>query len=659
MSTSLETLGSILSKSGDTVTLSGGGSNITLSGGNVGIGTTSPSAKLEVKNTPTGYYSQFLQIDSPLENSEFNLYMIQFNTPQNPSFQEGIGIAPSFKTLWNDSSYSLVNHINSAQGEWGVFSTGWNVNLAVNPRTGTTFCKKLGIGTTTPERTLHLSGSNTIIRIDRDRPDPTVMLSRFPEGELDGTPYKTFGFSVIADGADQGSFNITDFHQAVSGPNDVRLCVDTNGNVGIGTTNPLTELHVNGEQGILISDDNRQISFNQYYEGGWKYAKNGYGCIIKVNNSGDLEIYNAGNNTNGSGASSSPSRNMVIRNNGNVGIGTTTPTRKLTVDNYNGFADNGIAVIAHANNYLAELSLDSDKMCLIGQCEEERFYFYWRFEGIKYILLLGAMERLFTGQHKSFSETISRKDVGKYKGLIVVSSGKHKTISNNDSIKFTCNKNDINNAHPLVNLSSKPYQKSVYGVISNYDDKNTKTDDSGNIIYDEEIYQDGFFNDLHERIRINSLGEGSIWVTNENGNIENGDYIVTSSIPGYGMKQDDDIMRSCTVAKCTVDCDFIERTVPREKLKVSKIIDDTSAITHIIETDSSNIPIFEHVKISDLRTLNEGEEDGIVIDNEYDFRYFYNKNEISKKEYDKYYLDEDNHNLLLIGVFLPCTYHCG
>ncbi len=50
-------------------------------------------------------------------------------------------------------------------------------------------------------------------------------------------------------------------------------------------------------------------------------------------------------------------------------------------------------------------------------------------------------------------------------------------------------------------------------------------------------------------IAINSLGEGQVNVCGENGDIEIGDLISSSSTTGKGMKQDDDIVRSCTVGK--------------------------------------------------------------------------------------------------------------
>jgi hypothetical protein len=59
---------------------------------------------------------------------------------------------------------------------------------------------------------------------------------------------------------------------------------------------------------------------------------------------------------------------------------------------------------------------------------------------------------------------------------------------------------------------------------------------------------------------INALGEGLISVCGENGNLEIGDYITTSSIPGKGMKQSDDLMRNYTVAKSRENVTFSSPT---------------------------------------------------------------------------------------------------
>jgi len=62
---------------------------------------------------------------------------------------------------------------------------------------------------------------------------------------------------------------------------------------------------------------------------------------------------------------------------------------------------------------------------------------------------------------------------------------------------------------------------------------------------------------------VNALGDGRAWVSNINGNIEVGDYITTSLIPGYGQRQDDDLLHSYTLGKATetVDWDSVTETV--------------------------------------------------------------------------------------------------
>lgn len=55
--------------------------------------------------------------------------------------------------------------------------------------------------------------------------------------------------------------------------------------------------------------------------------------------------------------------------------------------------------------------------------------------------------------------------------------------------------------------------------------------------------------DRYTVLQVNALGEGQMNVCGEGGDIAAGDLIVTSSMPGKGMKQDDDIVRGCTVAR--------------------------------------------------------------------------------------------------------------
>ncbi len=57
------------------------------------------------------------------------------------------------------------------------------------------------------------------------------------------------------------------------------------------------------------------------------------------------------------------------------------------------------------------------------------------------------------------------------------------------------------------------------------------------------------FKGLYQAGSANALGEGQINVCGEGGGITAGDYIITSSIPGKGMRQSDGVLRNSTVAK--------------------------------------------------------------------------------------------------------------
>ena len=152
----------------------------------------------------------------------------------------------------------------------------------------------------------------------------------------------------------------------------------------------------------------------------------------------------------------------------------------------------------------------------------------------------------FTGFHRCFTDdelfdlNNPQDFKDNYIGRIVVSTGKIatdlKSIDNNEwTIKYDKYGITIEDALPIIELSRKKKDKRVIGVLGLNTRKNSHP----------------------ERQIVNAIGEGGIWVCNSNGNIENGDYITSSDYLGYGEKQDDDILHNYTVAKATIDCDFI------------------------------------------------------------------------------------------------------
>lgn len=65
----------------------------------------------------------------------------------------------------------------------------------------------------------------------------------------------------------------------------------------------------------------------------------------------------------------------------------------------------------------------------------------------------------------------------------------------------------------------------------------------------EDFYNSIFGDTWYSIYKTNSIGEGQMNVCAVNGDIANGDYICSSAVRGKGMKQDDDILHSYTVAK--------------------------------------------------------------------------------------------------------------
>ena len=136
----------------------------------------------------------------------------------------------------------------------------------------------------------------------------------------------------------------------------------------------------------------------------------------------------------------------------------------------------------------------------------------------------------FTGQHRCVSDSIEYSN--DKNGMIVIAADKgYRHIGSRS--ENTINNILISESLPLVDISTQFQDKRVFGVIGGQD--------SGRIV-------------------VNSIGEGAIWVCNAAGNLQNGDYITSSTIPGMGIKQQEDTLMNYTVAKITMDCSFDDTT---------------------------------------------------------------------------------------------------
>jgi len=212
----------------------------------------------------------------------------------------------------------------------------------------------------------------------------------------------------------------------------------------------------------------------------------------------------------------------------------------------------------------------------------------WAIKGFINFSVSGVPQMNFTGQHRCIPEEDDLYDnVNEYIGMVVEATGQynsidfeeeeidtiledkiegHFDIKTNEWIEeqlihtpikkkiaktITTNEPSINESQPIIRLTTTAKSKKVYGVISSGEDGEKRTFSSGAFVSDLGLRDDN-------RLFINSLGEGGILVCNENGNIENGDYLCSSSISGIAMKQDDDLLHNYTIAKSTMDYNFID-----------------------------------------------------------------------------------------------------
>ena len=243
----------------------------------------------------------------------------------------------------------------------------------------------------------------------------------------------------------------------------------------------------------------------------------------------------------------------------------------------------------------------------------------------------------FTGQHPC----IVNSDITEYSiGLIVSTTGNY--LNEDNQLTPT-----INESLPICTITAIENDKKVFGVISNEEDENSSRN-----------YGVGIFktinkraNNNERRIFINSVGEGSIWVCNINGPIYNGDYISSSSIPGYGMKQtkNEDCLTNYTVAKITCDCDFNLNKIIKQKLKTETIIDASDNENSMIIFDNSGNIQYE----DDLDT--NGLPQYIY---KYNTRFIDEYGNIIQYETD-YITRLNNGENVFISCFVGCTYHCG
>ena len=321
----------------------------------------------------------------------------------------------------------------------------------------------------------------------------------------------------------------------------------------------------------------------------------------------------------------------------------------------------------------------------------------------------GSTMMNFTGQHRCTYDTTISGDSSQ-EGLLIVTTGKYWSMIDKFDNTSQIDNITINESLPEISLSTNANCPKVFGVISYTEDiNNTRNGGFGRFI---SIYQNPYGE--KKRVFVNALGEGGIWVCNENGSFTNGDLITSSNVPGYGMKQNSNQTMNYTVGKITTDCDFnpiqlpvttslkkteiITETKPMEiekitETKIEKIIFDEIKQqyikTNITETKTEKVPVNDEFPLYDENGINIGihttqrqevitttktvcdldengnpqfvnvldENGNVVTKPAYQIRYLQSDGKIITL--DQYNIMLQNGQNVYIAAFIGCTYQCG
>jgi peptidoglycan hydrolase CwlO-like protein len=283
-------------------------STLSFNGGNVGIGTTSPIGKQHnviasngtalFLNNSTGGSGAFVDLD-------FGTYT---------TAQSGYANAGATIRVIDDGDYS--GHITfRAKGNSIGASQTERVRIQSNGN--------VGIGTTSPNSQLQVgnvntSGTGITIAARYDQSDAFL---RFRTGH--GSVSTVWEMGNIAMN-DDGNFNgIMHFRTATvsAATPTTKMVIKANGSVGIGTTSPGQLLHVAGftrTHGISLNDGT--VAGFIGYEKSWLGS-----------GSNDVAIASEGGNNIRFYTNGTTSVRMMINTNGNVGIGTTSPSNLLNI----------------------------------------------------------------------------------------------------------------------------------------------------------------------------------------------------------------------------------------------------------------------------------------------------------------------------------------
>jgi hypothetical protein len=327
------------------------GSIYNLNSGNVGIGTTTPAGSLHVAGTSGAIFGTAtgtvgtLSLTSSAQGSPVSGRLAfgtdgtgwQFRIAQNNqgvisdlmTFVTGgnIGIGTStpvskLQVVGGDIALDTNRYLFApGSGTLNIGDSSDNINIANGSIYATPNGGNVGIGTSTPATKLHvLSSGQEVARFESsDTPYISFVAPGAVTSGIIGSDYAVSGgINANTDLGFRTAGNMI-FHTNGS---PERMRITSAGNVGIGTTSPQAKLAVSGSDATVAIDNNGgSASFLRMFNNGTqRFVIDARSTATALSSPTSPMTFNTAS-----------TERMRIDNAGNVGIGTTTPTAKLSV----------------------------------------------------------------------------------------------------------------------------------------------------------------------------------------------------------------------------------------------------------------------------------------------------------------------------------------
>ena len=287
--------GQIRMRGSDPIYMGVSGDLLAITNTNVGIGTTGPLAKLHLSESAPGGNPSFILQDNARSGAAALNYILL--TDSLNTNQAKIGYLSGLNT--DLTLQNLVGNTSLISSNQIKITAGTNTLFenSGSEKMRITSSGNVGIGVTSPS--IVGGTAKLTVNVGSGTSSPVSIVN----GTTDGMYIRRY--------AGNGKYQI----QTTSGSgNSGNLSLQSyGGNVGIGTTSPNTKLHVSG--GIIQVNDGTGIT---YYEGVRinSYDTNGYDIIGREG----LTL-----------STVSANKNIILLPTGNVGIGTTSPSEDFEV----------------------------------------------------------------------------------------------------------------------------------------------------------------------------------------------------------------------------------------------------------------------------------------------------------------------------------------